>query len=347
MSRRSIILAVLAVMPVAPQVALGAESATSVYLLGSKGSMAGITPPPGTYVTDASYYYGGEASGNAALSLTLRRTGANNNLNGLPLIVDADIEVEGKAYYNIPTVTWVAPQKIMGGSFGASLMLPIGWKQIDGRIDARANVDLPDPLPDLTGGQQLSIHDADTAFGDPLISAFLGWNEGNWHWNVGVLANVPLGSWESDQLANIGFNHWAFDVSAAMTWLDPKIGFEISAAAGFTFNTENPDTDYKSGTDFHVEFALMQHLSKQFAIGATGYHYQQITGDSGAGAVLGDFKGRVTGVGPAVNATFVVGQLPVMTSLKWIHEFESENRLEGDMGFLTITIPLGPPPVGP
>lgn len=326
---------------------MGAESATSVYLLGSKGSMAGVTPPPGTYITDVNYYYGGEAGGTAALSLALRRTGVSNGPGGLPLTIDADIEIEGKAYYNIPTVTWVAPQKVMGGSFGAGLMLPVGWKQIDGKISARAAIDLPGQLPDLTVNQRFDIHDDDTAFGDPLVTAFLGWHEGNWHWNAGVLANVPLGSWESDQLANIGFNHWAFDVSAALTWLDPQMGLEVSAAAGFTFNTENPDTDYTSGTDFHVEFALMQHFSKQFAIGASGYHYQQVTGDSGSGAVLGDFKGRVTGIGPAVNYTFELGQLPVMTSLKWIHEFDSKNRLEGDMGFLTVTIPLGPPPAMP
>jgi hypothetical protein len=29
-----------------------------------------------------------------------------------------------------------------------------------------------------------------------------------------------------------------------VTWLNPKIGFEVSSAAGFTFNWENPDTDY-------------------------------------------------------------------------------------------------------
>jgi hypothetical protein len=47
------------------ETASAAESATSVYLLGSKGSMAGFTPPPGTYLIDANYYYAGSASGTA------------------------------------------------------------------------------------------------------------------------------------------------------------------------------------------------------------------------------------------------------------------------------------------
>ncbi|MFX8820919.1 transporter, partial [Acinetobacter baumannii] len=86
-------------------------------------------------------------------------------------------------------------------------------------------------------------------------------------------------------------NHWAFDFNGAVTWLNTTTGLELSSALGFTFNTENPDSHYKSGDDFHVEFAAVQNFSKSFGIGVTGYHYQQLTGDSGSGAVLGDFKG--------------------------------------------------------
>lgn len=316
-----------------------AELATSVYLLGSKGSMAGFTPPPGTYFIDASYYYSGSATGAAARGITLPRTQAQ---------IDANVKVDAQAYYNIPTVVWVAPGQVLGGSVGFSVMAPIGWKSIDADITANATINLPPPTSvTINAGQTFRLSDQQTAFGDPLITAFIGWHRGNWHYNIGTMVNIPIGQWDKDQLANIGFNHWAFDVTGAATYLDPTIGLELSAAAGFTFNTENHDTDYKSGTDFHLEFAAIQHLSKQFSIGLTGYHYQQLTGDSGSGAILGDFQGRVTAIGPQVNYTFQVGPLPVMTSLKWMHEVEAENRLKGDMGLLTLTVPLGPPPVSP
>lgn len=327
--------------------ALAAESATSVYLLGSRGAVAGVTPPPGTYLADANYFYAGDASGTAALGVSLRRTGAAD-AGGIRLDLNADINVDGQAYYNIPTVTWVAPGTILGGNVGLSLMTPIGWKGIDVGIDAAATLTLPQPLSvSLSRGRSFAFDDEQASFGDPLVTTFIGWHEGNWHWNLGLMTNIPLGQWDAGQLANIGFNHWAFDLSGAVTWLDPSTGFELSTVAGFTFNAENPDTDYKSGTDFHVELAVMQHLSKQVSIGITGYHYQQISGDSGAGAKLGDFEGRVTGVGPAVTYNFAVGQVPVMTSFKWTHELNAKNRLEGDMGFLTVAIPLGPPPAGP
>lgn len=326
----------LALVPVLTlETANAAESATSVYLLGSKGSMAGFTPPPGTYLIDANYFYAGNASGTAAKGVTLPRTRAD---------IEATVSVNAQAYYNIPTVVWVAPHQVLGGHVGFGLMTPIGHKNVEADITALATINLPPPIGTVAAGRNLRLDDDRTAFGDPLASAFIGWHRGNWHYNLGAMANVPLGQWDTGQLANIGFNHWAFDLTGAVTWLDPRIGFELSAAAGVTFNTENPDTDYKSGTDFHVEFAAMQHFSKQFSIGLTGYHYQQITGDSGAGALLGDFKGRVTAVGPALNYSFQVGQVPVMTALKWTHEFNTENRLKGDMGLLTVTVPLGPPP---
>ena len=139
----------------------------------------------------------------------------------------------------------------------------------------------------------------------------------------------------------MGFNRWAGDLTGSLTWLDPKSGIEVSLAPGVTFNGENPDTNYKTGTEFHIEAAVMKHVSKEFAFGVAGYHYQQITGDSGSGAVLGDFKGRVSAIGPNLTYNFQVGKTPVLTSIRWLHEFNAQNRLVGDAGFVTVTIPLG------
>ncbi len=62
--------------------------------------------------------------------------------------------------------------------------------------------------------------------------------------------------------------------------------------------TENNDTDYQSGTEFHLDFTANQFLSETFALGVRGYYYNQFTGDSGSGARLGDFQGESFGLGP-------------------------------------------------
>ena len=121
------------------------------------------------------------------------------------------------------------------------------------------------------------------------------------------------------------------------------MGLELSSAVGFTFNGENPDTNYTTGTEFHVEWALVQHLSKTFSLGFAGYHYDQITGDSGAGATLGDFEGRVTAIGPVMTYGFNFAKIPVSTQWSWFHECDVENRATGDVGMLTVSLPLSAP----
>ena len=129
-------------------------------------------------------------------------------------------------------------------------------------------------------------------------------------------------------------------MNGAVTWLNQKSGLEVSGAAGFTFNAENPDTDYKTGTEFHFEYAAVQNFSKHFGIGINGYFYDQVTGDSGSGTNLGAFEGRAAAIGPVANLNFQLGKIPVSTSLKYFHEFDVQNRLEGDAGFFTLTMPL-------
>ena len=53
-----------------------------------------------------------------------------------------------------------------------------------------------------------------------------------------------------------------------------------------------------SGTDAHLDWAISPYLNDKFHIGAVGYFYNQISGDSGAGARLGGFESRVAGIGP-------------------------------------------------
>ena len=310
-----------------------AENAAGFYLLGTKGSMAGFIPPPGTYFVDVNYWYSGSASGSAAAGIALRDLG--------DLALEADIKVDGNAYINLPSALWVAPAKILGGNIGFGAIVPVGRKDVGVGLDVLATLTLPPPIDTtLQAGRHFDFDDSSTKFGDPVLNALIGWHEGNWHWNIGALVNVPIGAWSNDSISNIAFNHWGLDTTAAVTWLDPKIGFEVSSASGFTFNWENPDTDYKTGTEFHVEWALLQHFSKRFALGLLGYHYQQVTGDSGAGARLGDFKGRVTALGPVLTYGFELGKIPVSTQWTWQHEFGVENRLEGDVGMLTISMPL-------
>ena len=92
-----------------------------------------------------------------------------------------------------------------------------------------------------------------------------------------------------------------------------------------------------SGTEFHLDFAGNQFLFESFAIGVRGYFYRQLTGDSGSGAVLGDFKGEAVGIGPGFIwlPKFAEGKLVVQG--KWMTDVHSENRFDSDYATLTIS----------
>ena len=115
--------------------------------------MAGFLPPPGVYLQDTNLFYSGQTNGTLSfVGLTIAGG------------VDADV------FYNLPTLLWVMPQKILGGNLALSATTPVGWK------DVSAGLSLTGP-----GGTAVSanISDDDTAFGDPVLGATLGWHEGN------------------------------------------------------------------------------------------------------------------------------------------------------------------------
>jgi hypothetical protein len=165
-------------------------------------------------------------------------------------------------------------------------------------------------------------------------------SSGKLHWQLGVGGIIPSGSYVTGQLSNASLNRPAVDLFGALTWLDPATGVDLSAAAGFTFNQPNTATDYKTGNEFHLEWAASKSLTKEVSLGLVGYYYQQLTGDTGTGAVLGPFKGRAVALGGTIGYTFEVGKLPISTRLKVYREFDVQNRMEGTAGYLTVSLPI-------
>jgi hypothetical protein len=313
--------------------ARAAEDAKGFYLLGSVASMGQVVPPPGSYFVNYKYFYTGDASANAARGVALDKLGR--------AALDVDIDVQATAFIEVPAFTWIAPRKFLNGRVGVTLLTPFGYQDVGADIDALATLTLTNGRT-FQRGARANIGDDTFSFGDPLILSFIGWNRGNWHWRLASLTNIPIGNFDDERISNIAFNRWGTDVHGGFTWLDPSVGFEVTTNVGFTFNGTNPDTDYKTGTEFHVEYALMKHFSKAFSAGLVGYHYQQVTGDSGDGASLGDFKGRVTALGPSLNFNTQIRKIPISTSLRWYHEFNAKNRPEGDSIYLQTSMPLAP-----
>lgn len=159
----------------------------------------------------------------------------------------------------------------------------------------------------------------------------------NWNFRLGIYA--PTGSYEVGRLANTGKNYWTIEPAAAFMYFGRKNGRELSVFLGADFNTENSDTDYKSGTQAHLEFTAAQHFPSMgglAGVGLTGFWYEQVNADSGAGATFGDFEARSIGAGPVISFITKLHGHDLLAELKWLHEFETERRLKGDTAFFKL-----------
>jgi len=157
----------------------------------------------------------------------------------------------------------------------------------------------------------------------------------NVNFRLGIYA--PTGDYKVGRLANTGKNFWSLSPVLGLMYFGQKNGFEASAFFGATFNTENEDTDYQSGTQALIDGTLAQHFPLFGGLagaGVSAYYYKQVEGDSGDGATLGDFKGKTIGVGPVVSYVTKILDRDTIFELKWLHEVETENRLKGDIVWL-------------
>jgi hypothetical protein len=287
-----------------------AEYGTGPWVRGYTDIFGGVLPTvPGVYVRTDAYHYEGDAD----------RTIFDGRVG---LSVDEDYTA------SIFALSYVTPLKILGGTYAVAVVPTV----------VAMNVDVGIRLPPFTGPRgrsfgplDFNISESKFAQGDSVIAPLmLGWNAGNFHWNVAAFGFVPTGDYDRKDLANTSLNHWAVMPRIAATYFDPKTGWEATGAAVYTVNWENHATDYETGNILNLDGAITKNFGA-LGVGGVAYAMIQTTGDSGSGARLGAFESRVYGVGPIVSYTLGAGTaMPLTLLAKWYHEFGAENTFEGD-----------------
>lgn len=281
-----------------------AEGAGSLYLPGAGGDLLlAVAPQPGFLVANTVWFQSGDAT--AAV------------LQG-----QADLNLDIDVVLNIAAATYTFDKKILGGVYTVGAVIPFGYAKLDAKVTG--------PFGGTFGASADSFNLADIAF----IPAQFNWNVGNLHFKLAETIIAPTGAYDLDNAVNLGRNYWAFDTVGAVTWFNPGSGTEISVAPGIMYNTENKKTNYKTGAEFHLDFTANQFLSETFAVGIKGYYYDQLTGDSGSGAILGNFKSESFGVGPGFFWTPKVAGGKLVIQGKWMHDFSAKNRFDSDYGTL-------------
>lgn len=289
--------------------ACASESGTSTYMPGFYDLRAGILPPPGFYLRNYLLFY----EGRAAEVVESGVVQAHARLNLLADVLGA---------------TCVTPFRVLGANWAVGLRMPFP------DMDLQASVITPFSRPEM------SYHN--TGLGDIVLSPMiLGWHSGNFHWIVsGPTVYSPSGSYSLSDMINPGKNRWAFQGDVNFTWLDKERGHEISVATGYTTNLENPATHYRSGDEFHLDYAIAQHFPCGVSAALAGFYFQQVTPDSGSGALLGSFEGNTVGLGPLISYNFKLAGHPFTATFKYYRELEVENRFEGDWFWFNLSTRL-------
>ncbi len=287
--------------------AQAAEYALSTYALGQNGFGAGVTPPAGLYMSTI----GGVYSAGVGRAI---------EFGGVPIAAGAHLDFFTSAINGL----YVFDHKVLGGNLAVSATIPVGYMTLDAMVT----------VGPLSG--QRSTEGA--GLGDIVPKVQLGWTHGDFSHTAYIQTVTPTGRYETGFNPIIGLHRPGIDTGWAFTWTDKTHKLQFNGAVGVMFNFENTDTDYKTGNEFHFEWAIGRELLPGLVFGLVGYDYRQLTGDFGSGAHLGPFKGSVDAIGLGFSGTTLVHKTPVIFNFRTYREFNADNHFEGNSTVGSVTV---------
>jgi hypothetical protein len=315
--------------------AVADEGGVSFWLPGQFGSLAAVPQQPGWSLATVAYHTSVDAGGDVAFARQVTRGAITVNFPGN---LNANLKADANLALAVPTYVFASP--VLGGQ------LAVGMAGIFGSNKASVDATLTGLGPlgfAVSGGRSDSV----TGFGDLYPQASLRWNQGVNNYMIYAMGDVPVGAYNPNRLANLGIGHGSADGGFGYTYFNPQTGHEFSAVTGLTYNFKNTDTNYQNGVDWHLDWGASQFLSKQLHIGLVGYVYNQLSGDSGTGDRVGDFKSRVVGIGPQLGYIFPVGNHQGYLNFKAYKEFDASHRADGWNAWVTFVISPAAPGEAP
>jgi hypothetical protein len=262
------------------------------YPAGAEGIKAGSLPPPGIYLRDYNFVY------------------TANRFNGGP--PDFDIT----AYLNAIRPIWITDYKILGGYYGADILVPFGyfeWK---------------------AAGQRDSYFGIGDIHVEPIT---LSWHPGQFDLAVGYAFWTPNGDFDAKRPSLISSGFWSHMFTAGATWYpDQEKSWAVSTLHRYEVHMEHEDVKLTPGDTYTLELGVSKGMAKGVEVGLVGYYQQQVNNDSGPAVPYdASIHDRIVAVGPEVSLFCEKHKL--FLSLRYLREFAAEQRPEGHKVSLTFT----------
>ena len=311
----------------APNNSWADENGISFWIPGFFGSLAATPQQPGWSLTAINYFTDVSGGGNIAVAREISIGQFNPALNAsLSANVHANVDLQ----MFIPTYVFATP--FLGGQASASLLGMYGVN------NTSLNATLTGTLGPIPFTKTISLEQTTSGVGDLIPLFAVRWNAGVNNYMTYLTGDIPVGDYNSSNLANIGLGHSALDGGVGYTYFDPTTGHEFSAVTGLTGNFTNASTSYTSGVDWHLDWGASQFVTKQLQLGLVGYFYDQLTPDHGCAPQLCPFESRVIGIGPQIGYVFPVAGMQGYLNLKAYGEFDNANWPDGWNVWLTFVL---------
>ncbi len=240
----------------------------------------------------------------------------------LPIGGSVDVDVDVDVFVVAPAIVWVSPWEILGARYGAYMTPTFGNSSVDASLTTLR-------------GFGVSSSESDFGVGDLFVQpVWLGWDYTHWDFAVGYGFYAPIGEFEQGATDNIGLGFWTHQLQASAAWYpDEQRLTAVVAVVTYEYNGNVEGIDLQPGQRINVNLGVDHMIplgGSGFVLdlGAVVYGQWQITDDKGSDATSPDVHDQVYAIGPQVGLTYVPWKAAV--TAKWLHEFEAENRFEGD-----------------
>jgi len=272
---------------------------TGHYVNGGEGIKAATLPPPGFYWRLYNQFYTAD---------TLK------DGNGNELDVGYDLNV----YSLVNRFVWISDMKILGADFGASLVVPLVYTDIE-----------------IKG---MGVDDEEFDFGDIAVEPFvLSWHGPRYDAAFALALYLPTGEYDINEAASPGKDFWTGMATVGVTYyFDSEKSWSASILSRYETHSRKDQTDVKPGDNFHFEWGIGKTVAKIWDVGLTGYCQWQVTDDSGSDVAWDkSVHDRVYAVGPEVSVFIPPAKLSVSLRSQW--EFDAEDTAEGNVTTLVLT----------
>jgi len=276
-----------------------ANPGTSPALNGVEDIYTGYLPPPGFHVMDYMLFYDGK--------------GINDDKGDR--VAGTDVTMIADAV----RLVYSSPIEILGGRAAWHAVVPLVHKDI------------------VVPGA--GINDTFSGVGDMYFSPLLvGWDlDPDLHIIAGLDMIFPTGEYHRENLAdgptgtdtinpNIGTHHYVFEPAFAVTKMFPDNGLVLDSKFMYDMHTREPDSNIRTGNQFHMDYAATVPVVDLVRAGINGYWFTSCEQDRLNGVKIDNSKEKVFAIGPMVR--YDAGERTNIT-LKVQFEQEAHNRPEG------------------